>query len=159
MRETPQFHNTSYSNMTYTGDTVSPVQEYTTGTVKLGKPDFDAMFKKLGAGIDAINELNEEAERDMSKTGRRIVEIYIIDPDENVPLAQCVLHEGKAQLTDLTDEELFFEIPIAERLKTHNETRLTILNKKATERAGREIFLEKIRVRDLAMTVVTKAEF
>ena len=42
--------------------------------------------------------------------GRRLVKVIIIDPNENVPLEDAVLYMGEEVLTDLTDQELFFEL-------------------------------------------------
>lgn len=89
----------------------------------------------------------------------RIVKVFIADSNENLPLASRVLHSGDEQLTDLTDQELFFEVPIAEILAKHNETRKTTVDKKQAEKFGRDIFLEPARIRDLKMVVVTVAQF
>jgi hypothetical protein len=70
-----------------------------------------------------------------------------------------VLHNGDEQLTDLNDQELFFELPIKELLETHNAHRVTTLNKTATAKAGKDVFLEPIRVRDLRMNVTVIASF
>lgn len=89
----------------------------------------------------------------------RIVKVFIADPNENLPLASRVLHSGEEQLTDLTDQELFFEVPIAEILSKHNDVRKATVDKKAAEKFGRDIFLEPARIRDLRMVVVTVAQF
>ena len=92
----------------------------------------------------------------MSNTKRRLVKIFIADPDENVPVENCMLYSGEEILTELTDQELFFEIPIKELLDTHNEMREEI--EKETNKDKVE-YLKKARIRDLCMTVVTIAEF
>lgn len=89
----------------------------------------------------------------------RYVKVFIADPNENVPLAKRMLFEGPEHLTDLTDQELFFEVPMAELLKAHNEMRAATLDKKASEKSGRDVFLEPVRIRDLRMVVVTVAQF
>ena len=48
----------------------------------------------------------------MANPSRRIVKVIIIDPDDRVPLEKCILFSGDEKLTDLTDQELFFEVPI-----------------------------------------------
>lgn len=90
---------------------------------------------------------------------RRIVKVVVIDPDQAVPLDQCVLYSGEEKLTDLDDQELFFELDIKKMLDEHNAKRVTIVDKKASEKAGREIKLEPTRVRDLKMAVVDVAKF
>jgi hypothetical protein len=87
---------------------------------------------------------------------RRLVQIFIADPDENVPLDQCLLYSGEQKLTDLTDQELFFEVDVKKVLDEHNAKRVTLVNKTVKERTEN---LEPARVRDLKMTVVTIASF
>lgn len=86
----------------------------------------------------------------------RVVEIYIVDPDENVPLADRLIYRGDRRLTDLTDQELFYEIDIKGALTRHNETRVSLVNKAVKERTEH---LEPLRIRDLKMVVITIAEF
>lgn len=92
----------------------------------------------------------------MSQVNRRIVKVYIVDTDENVPLDQSVLYEGKEKLTDMTDQELFFEIDIKPLLDKHNKERVKIVNKKVKDRTE---YLEPARIRELKMVVVTIAQF
>jgi hypothetical protein len=92
----------------------------------------------------------------VAATQRRLVQIFIADPDENVPLSQCLLYSGEQKLTDLTDQELFFEVDVKARLDTHNARRTKLTNKAVKERTEH---LEPARVRDLKMTVVTIATF
>jgi hypothetical protein len=89
----------------------------------------------------------------------RIVKVFIADPNENIPLDKRVLYSGPEQFTDLTDQELFFEVPITDLLAKHNEQRKATLDKKTTEKSGRDVFLEPARVRDLRMVVVNVATF
>ena len=88
--------------------------------------------------------------------GRRIVQVFIADPNENVPLEDSILHEGEKKMTDLTDQELFFEIDIKTMLDAHNVKRLKMVDKKVKERTE---YLEAAKVRDLKMVVVTVASF
>ena len=87
---------------------------------------------------------------------RRLVQVIIIDPDENVPIEQCLLHRGESQLTDLTDQELYFEINVKQLLDAHNEKRVKLVNKKVKERVEN---LEPAKIRDLRMVVVVIASF
>ena len=89
----------------------------------------------------------------------RIVKVFIADPNENLPLEKRVIYTGEEKLTDLTDQELFFEVPVAELLSKHNEYRKTVVDKKAAEKSGRDIFLDPVRIRDLRMVVVDVAKF
>lgn len=96
-----------------------------------------------------------EENRKMAAT-RRLVKVVIVDPDDNVPLDQCILYNGSEKLTDATDQELFFEINIQDILSKHNESRVKLVNKKVKERTEN---LEPVKIRDLKMVVVNIASF
>lgn len=87
---------------------------------------------------------------------RRLVQVFIADPNDNIPVEQCLLYSGEQKLTDLTDQELFFEIDIKAMLAAHNEKRVKIVDKTVKERTE---YLEAARVRDLKMVVATLATF
>lgn len=89
----------------------------------------------------------------------RIVKVFIADSNDNLPLDKRVLYTGEEKLTDLTDQELFFEVPISEILSKHNAVRSVTVDKKQAEKFGRDIMLEPARIRDLKMVVVTIAQF
>lgn len=92
-------------------------------------------------------------------TLRRIVQVFIADPDENVPLQDSLLYKGEQKLTDLTDQELFFEINIVPLLEAHNQKRVLLVDKEATKRSGKDVRLEPAKIRELKMTVVNIATF
>jgi hypothetical protein len=85
---------------------------------------------------------------------RRVVQIFIADPNENIPLEDCMLHESERKLTDATDQELFFELDIKGILEKHNAKRTKVIDKKVKDRTE---YLEPAKVRDLKMVVVTVA--
>jgi hypothetical protein len=87
---------------------------------------------------------------------RRLVQVLIVDPNENVPLEQCLLYKGEPKMTDATDQELFFEIDIKDILAKHNEKRVQIVDRKVKERTEH---LEPAKIRDLKMVVVNIAAF
>jgi len=89
----------------------------------------------------------------------RVVKVYIADTNENLPMMSRVLYTGEEKFTDLTDQELFFEIPVTALLATHNIVRGQTIDKKQAEKFGRDIFLEPARIRDLRMVVVAVASF
>ena len=94
------------------------------------------------------------------KTTRRIVQVFIADPNDNVPLDKSVLYTGEQKLTDLNDTELFFEVPnLQDLIKSHNTVRSSTLDKDASKKAGKDIFLDPVKIRDLKMVVVTVAQF
>lgn len=87
---------------------------------------------------------------------RRLVQVVIVDPNDNIPLDQCLLYKGDEKLTDATDQELFFEIDIRDILTKHNEKRTKMVDKKVKERTE---YLEPAKIRDLKMVVVNIASF
>ena len=89
----------------------------------------------------------------------RIIRVYVADTDENIALENRLLYTGTEKLTDATDQELFYDVPINELLSKHNEFRKTVTDKKQSEKFGRDVKLEPVRIRDLKMTIVTIASF
>lgn len=102
------------------------------------------------------NIRDTEEEEVMANPKRRLVQVLIMDPNENVPLESCLLYRGDQKLTDATDAELYFEIDIKDILAKHNQNRVKLVDKKVKERVE---YLEPAKIRDLKMVVVTVAEF
>jgi len=92
----------------------------------------------------------------MANPPRRLVQVFIADTHESVPLADCLLYSGPPRLTDLTDQELFFDVDIRAILEAHNAKRVKLIDKSVKDRTEH---LEPARVRDLRMTVTTIASF
>ena len=90
------------------------------------------------------------------KVFTRFVRVIIVDPNTNLKLEDRLVYSGNEKVTDLTDQELFFELDIKALLATHNEKRTKTLDKRVKERAE---YLEAARVRDLSMVVVEVAKF
>jgi hypothetical protein len=109
------------------------------------------------AALDNWQEITNESE--IMATQRRIVKVLIADINENVPMTEAVLHKGEEKFTDATDQELFLETPVKELLDAHNKKRVTWLDRDASKRAGKDIFLDAVKIRDLRMVVVTIAAF
>ena len=100
---------------------------------------------------------NSQQEQEMNKmSNRRLVKVIIVDPNENIPLNDCILYSGEEKLTDATDQELFFEIDIKRLLDEHNAKRTKFIDKKVKERSE---YLEPAKIRDLKMVVVGIASF
>jgi len=119
---------------------------------KIGADVFQDMDQKINQAVEA--DPIDEDEDIMSD--KRMVRVLIVDPDDQVPVDKSVLHDSKEILTDLTDEELFFEVDLKAALEKHNEYRKTLIDKDVKERTEH---LEAARIRDLKMLVVTLAEF
>ena len=105
---------------------------------------------------DAVNEARKEIEGKANMAQLRIVQVFIADVDDNVPVDKRVLYQGTPKVTDATDQELFFEISINELLKAHNDMRTKVINKKVKDRTE---YLEPARIRDLKMIVTALASF
>lgn len=104
-----------------------------------------------------VQTVAQRKAKPMSKN--RIVKVFIVDPSDAIPTEKRVLYQGSEKFTDATDQELFFEVPINELLTRHNEYRKTVTDRKASEKFGRDIFLEPVRISALAMAVVDVASF
>ena len=87
----------------------------------------------------------------------RVVRVFLVDPDDRVPVEKRVLHKTEEITTDATDQELFFDIPVSDLLKKHNKFRETIdwEDDEGEQKTG----LKEVRVRDLTMSVTTLAQF
>jgi hypothetical protein len=90
---------------------------------------------------------------------KRLVRVIIADPDKALQLEDSLIYSGEELFTDSDDQELFFEIDIKPLLEAHNAKRQQTIDKKATNKMGRDVFLEPIKIRNLAMTVVEIARF
>lgn len=117
-------------------------------------------FMGLQAHCDAAPPMRAHQQKTQPQENvmpsRRIVQVYIADPSPDVPLEDAILYTGEQKMTDLTDQELFFEIDIRALLAAHNEKRAKIINKKVKDRTE---YLEPAKVRDLKMVVVDVASF
>lgn len=116
----------------------------------------DPFKRKLFEKVLAEVAMKQEKKEMAISVNRRIVKVIIVDPDDRVPLDQCILYSGEEKLTDLTDQELFFEIEIKSLLDEHNKTRVKIIDKEIKERTEN---LEPIKIRDLRMVVIDVAKF
>jgi hypothetical protein len=128
---------------------------HSTGELNVGDPWLQQGAGSYPAGVTydpshpvsrGISHSIGREKEDMAKSGRRIVQVFVIDPDEALPLEHAVLHMGGQQVTDATDEELYYQINIPALLEQHNQTR-------------QELDLPAIRIRDLKKRVETILEF
>ena len=169
MNETPQVINACYASNTYAGDLVRlsktvPDHFQEKGRAKAAvkrhdiEYDIEAALRKLHVGG---GEVPVEAQKKIKgdEDMKRVVKVYVADPHKDVPLKDSLLYSGEEKMTDLTDQELFYEINIKEILDKHNEARVKMLDKDASKKAGKDIFLEPAKIRELVMTVVDVAVF
>jgi|CXWL01.1.fsa_nt_gi hypothetical protein len=97
--------------------------------------------------------------KEVDMPNRRLVQVFIVDPDINVPLDKALLYKGDQILTENTDQELFFDIDVKSLLEDHNVRRTKIVDKEASKTSGEKVYLEKTRIKDLKMIVNTLATF
>lgn len=90
----------------------------------------------------SISNLRSAGAVDETAYPRRIVRVFVTDPDRDAPLEICVLYQSAEKLTDQTDSELFLELGIPRLLTEHNENRAAHS-------------LKAIKARDLRMAVAT----
>lgn len=122
----------------------------------LGAAHQTASLHKRRQEVDPVVQAIVKETKKENPVSRRLVQVFIADPDENVPLEQSMLYSGEQKLTDATDQELFFEIDMKLILEKHNAARVTFINKKVKERVE---YLEPVKIRDLRMVVVSVATF
>lgn len=151
MSEIPQLSNYAYANTTlpdWSGTTATPVTF-----------DFTALEPHQRHWHNPLTPAPQPEPVMPEKSTRRLVKVLIADIDPDVPMKECLLYRGDETFTDATDQELFFEVDIKGILTQHNTKRVTWLDKEATKKAGKDVFLEPVRIRDLRMVVVEIAKF
>lgn len=149
--ETPQMTASSYASTVFDFDKLMAANAVNAVGGVVGQPLGVARALEFPQPRPIANNKEPEV-----MSTRRLIQVLIADPNENVPLDMCLLHKGEQKLTDLTDQELFFEIDIKTILDAHNTKRVLLVDKKVKERTEN---LEPARIRDLKMTVVTVAQF
>lgn len=124
-------------------------------TFKAWEQPKDDASKRLAAILVANAAINKPKEADMSEK-RRLVRVLMVDPNDDVPVESALLYDSKEVFTDKTDQELYFDIPVVDILKAHNEKRTKLVNKAVKDRTE---YLEPARIRDLKMLVIALATF
>ena len=158
MQEYPTIIGTEFGVGSYSTIGASAGTTTSVHTINLSSGYSHTVSPEPRVGLGAFSEIQDwNKEEQMSQ--RRIVQVFIVDQDERVSLDQVLLYRGEQELTDATDKELFFEIDVKDLLERHNEQRAKILDKEASARSGRDVYLEPTRIRDLKMVVVTVATF
>lgn len=116
--------------------------------------------KQLLAGRwDDVSEWADNQKRIAAMANsERVVQIYVADLDQNLPLDKRLIWQSEPIFTDLTDNDLWFDmaVVITEKLGEHNKYRLTVRNKSIKDR---EQMLEEIRPRDLSVNFTNLAQF
>jgi hypothetical protein len=123
-----------------------------------------ALIRKMSVGAHVNTESQQATEAKIEENQpvpRRLVRVLIVDPNDQVPVAQAMIYDSKEIWTELDNQELFFEADIASKLKDYNEkVRTKIIDKKAkTEAGGALPTLPAARIRELQMRVVEIASF
>lgn len=121
--------------------------------------DSDLSVKRFQEALGKLQKKREEINQEVSPMSRRIVQVFIVDTNENIPLEKSLLYRGEQKLTDCNDQELYFEINVKELLDKHNLERVKTIDKESTKKSGKDIFLEPAKIRDLKMIVTNIATF
>ena len=160
-QETPQISNCCYASTSGSPCAIGDLDLYGAVSGNMNRAPNQFSWPPQGLDNCAHQPIQQKAEIIMAdKTTRRIVQVFIADPNDNVPLDKSVLYTGEQKLTDLNDTELFFEVNnLQDLIKSHNEVRKSTVDKEASKRAGKDIFLDPVKIRDLKMVVVTVAQF
>ena len=157
--DTPSIASSTYASTSHALGTLGGASNFV--GINSGLPNWaaqafeaenEAILKKVGKKLPNVQQNQEIVEM----TARRLVKVIIVDPNENIPLADCVLYSGEEKLTDATDQELFFEVDIKQLLDAHNAKRTKVIDKKVKERTEH---LEPAKIRELKMVVVNIASF
>lgn len=84
---------------------------------------------------------------------RRIVNITVIDKDSNVSIEDAILYHETHVPTDMTDEEIWFDIKLDALIKKHNNKRFSI--KDSNEARLKPITMETVG-RNITTVIVIK---
>lgn len=108
--------------------------------------------------ISARNEreINFKPEKLMARA--RLVKVYIADTNTNIPIEKSLLYRGDEVFTDLSDQDLFYDIDIKNILAQHNSYRTTVVNE-AKSSATEKVFLKPAKVSELSMVITVLASF
>lgn len=154
MNEMPMLAKSAYASTAYGGEDFTPM-----GQLQRRVDAINESYNGLGLGLGVKSGAIKQFSNKEPQVTTRIVKVFIVDTNENIPLEKRVIYSSDEKLTDLTDQELFFEANPAAMLAQHNELRAKTIDKKASERANKDVFLEPARIRDLKMVVVDVAAF
>lgn len=150
MMETPAIGSTMYAAALGQSANLNPFANLNQAT-----PTFQNQLDQFVRGAGVFPAIKQEAL--MAEFNTRLVKVFIVDPNVNLPLKNRLIYQGYEKLTDLTDQELFFEVDINGLLAKHNDVRTKTEDKKANK--DKPVYLEAARVRDLKMQVVVLAQF
>ena len=150
----PSISSSSYASTAYNGDALA----FNNAAQFKGGLN-NAVLANAAAGqlgLQQHHQVLNQPPKGNAMPARRLVQVVIVDPNENVSLEDCLLFKGEEKLTDATDQELFFELDIKDILEKHNTKRTKIIDKKVKDRTE---YLEPAKIRDLKMVVVNVASF
>lgn len=106
--------------------------------------------------VDAVIE-TAKGQNMATTTNRRMVQIFIVDPEDSVPLDQCLVYKSEPAITDMDDQELLLNIPdLLGIIGKYNEQRIKLRNKSVKERVEN---LDPARLRDLKVHISILAKF
>jgi hypothetical protein len=165
MNDLPAFTASAYANNTMRADLMT-VSDNTVGHIGgSGYAQWPAEQSRRLAAYTAAQQIGGNYKQENQtvaapKASLRVVRVFLVDPDERVPIDKRVLYRSDEMTTDATDQELFFGIPVNDLLKDHNAMRASVeWEEKTSEGTKSKTGLKDVRIRDLIMSVTTIASF
>ena len=146
-----QLTNTAEAFHIYNAQIVSQVNRWNTGNPYPNKNKDMFIYDKVKHDISEKTIISGE-----KKMNRRIVNIYIVDADTNVPSERALIYKKENIFTDATDQELLFDMNIPELLKEYNRFRVTVRDNSFKQE---QIMLEPARIGDLQLRIVEICKF
>lgn len=156
MNELPMIAKSAYVSSTYNPD------EGLVGALAGFDPKRHDMADNARRVEAILGGIQANHQQRIPQVTTRIVRVFIVDPNENIPLDKRVIYKSEEKLTDMTDQELFFDANPAALLAEHNQYRTTVVDKKLAAMQGMDrgsVMLPAARIRDLKMIVVDVAAF
>lgn len=104
------------------------------------------------------NFIQQQEEVNMSNaTNRRVVTIQLIDPDVGLPVEHSLVGQWEDLVTEdnneLTIQQFLIDYGVAEVIEEHNNIRAGIINEDILNRTGNEVYLRKVKFKDLKVIV------
>ena len=107
-----------------------------------------------------LNRKGDSIMKAKDEVRKRLVFVAVVDAHPDLDDVASVVYLSDAPIvTSDTDQEIWMGLDIKRLLALHNDTRVKVLDKEASRAAGRDIYLEPARIRDLCMAVIPLATF
>jgi len=105
------------------------------------------------------HELKKLRKKKMKQVTKRLVQVFVVDPDKRVDDEHSVVHKSEVMVSSKTNEELFYDVDWKAVLAAHNTYRASVVHDDRSEVRGKDIHLKPVKVSDLERQVVVLANF